>query len=187
MTLRTHAPRSKPCAHCSKPFIPARPMQAVCSPRCAAQMVKVRKAKEKAADRERKRALETIPELIKEAQKWFNKFVRLRDEGKPCICCGRFAVSGALTGGEWDCGHYRSTGSAPHLRFHESNAHRQLKACNRYGAGRAVDYRIGLIQRIGVEQVDALESDNRIHKWTRDELREVIATYKAKCKEIEKE
>ena len=86
----------------------------------------------------------------------------------------------------WDCGHYRSTGSASHLRFHEDNAHRQLVICNRYGAGRAVDYRIGLIARIGLERVEALEADNTPHKWTAEELREIKARYKAKLKQMEK-
>ena len=38
-------------------------------------------------------------------------------------------------GGAYDCGHYRSTGSAAHLRFDERNAHAQRKVCNRWGAG----------------------------------------------------
>jgi hypothetical protein len=87
-------------------------------------------------------------------------------------------------GGAYDCGHYRSVGSAPHLRFMEANAHAQRKACNRWGAGRAVDYRIGLIQRIGIEAVESLEADNRIHKWTREELIEIRDTYKRKLKEL---
>jgi hypothetical protein len=50
-----------------------------------------------------------------------------------------------------------------------------------------VDYRLGLIGRIGLDQVEALEADNRIHKWQREELRAIAATYKAKRKELEKE
>ena len=52
------------------------------------------------------------------------------------------------------------SGSAAHLRFDERNAHAQRKVCNRWGAGRAVDYRIGLVARIGLAAVEALESDN---------------------------
>jgi hypothetical protein len=47
-----------------------------------------------------------------------------------------------------------------------------------------VDYRIGLIARIGLAEVEALESDNRTHKWTHGELIEIRATYRAKCKEL---
>jgi len=187
VTLGIHAPHTKSCQQCGKPFTPARPMQAVCSPRCASRLVRARSAEKKARDRqetkERRRALETIPELIKAAQREFNAYIRERDKDKPCICCGRPLGTGDV-GGAFDCGHYRSTGSAPHLRFDERNAHGQTKACNRYGAGRAVDYRIGLIARIGREAVEALESDNRVHKWQREELREIASTYRAKLREL---
>jgi hypothetical protein len=185
LMLGTHAPRTKACAHCDKPFTPARPMQKVCGPVCARRLTEVRKAKEKQALKERKRALETIPELIKAAQREFNAFIRERDKDQPCICCGEPLHSGEV-GGAFDCGHYRSTGSASHLRFDERNAHAQRKHCNRYGAGRAVDYRVGLIARIGREAVEALEADNRVHKWTADELRAIRDTYRAKARELKK-
>ena len=115
----------------------------------------------------------------------FNAYIRARDADKPCICCGQPLGTGEV-GGAYDCGHYRSTGSAAHLRFDERNAHAQRKVCNRWGAGRAVDYRIGLVARIGLEAVEALESDNTPHKWTREGLIEVRDTYRAKLKDIQK-
>lgn len=149
-----------------------------------AKQAEARKKRERAQTRARREALERIPDLIRAAQREFNAYIRARDEGRPCICCGRHPEGSALTGGEWDCGHYRSTGSASHLRFNEDNAHRQLKVCNRHGAGRAVDYRIGLIERIGLARVEALETDNAVRKWTREELREIRDTYRAKLKEL---
>jgi hypothetical protein len=175
--------KPKACQHCAREFIPARPMQQVCSPTCASRKVRAAKKAEREAVKERKRALETIPELIKVAQREFNAFIRARDQGKPCICCGKPLGEGDV-GGAYDCGHWRSTGSASHLRFDERNAHAQRKHCNRYGAGRAVDYRIGLVERIGLHAVVELESDNRVHKWTRDELRQIAATYRQKLKEL---
>jgi hypothetical protein len=146
-------------------------------------------AKAKRAEREqtkaRRVALETIPELIAAAQKEFNAYIRARDAGQPCICCGRTTNDkDLLTGSRWDAGHYRSTGSASHLRFNEDNCHRQLVHCNRHGAGRAVDYRIGLVARIGLARVEALEANNAVHKWTADELRAIRATYRAKLKQL---
>lgn len=149
------------------------------------QLAKKRAAIAKKVLRERKAALKTIPDLIKEAQREFNSFIRARDVGRPCICCG-LPLGGDAVGGGFDCGHWRSVGSAPHLRFDERNAHGQRKQCNRYGAGRAVEYRKGLIERLGIEVVEALEADNRIHKWTREELISIRDTYKAKRKELEK-
>lgn len=180
-------PKPRPCDHCKREFMPKRPMQSVCSQRCARMKVQKvwndRIAQEKANTKARRLALETIPVLIKKAQVQFNAFIRGRDKDQPCICCGRPLGAGDV-GGAFDCGHYRSTGSAPHLRFHELNAHAQNKVCNRHGAGRAVDYRIGLVARIGWEAVEALESDNRIHKWTREELRGIAANYRAKLKQL---
>lgn len=139
----------------------------------------------RAETRRRKEAIKTIPDYIKEAQHAFNAYVRARDAAQPCICCGRTQAEGYGTAAHgWDCGHYRSTGSASHLRFNEDNAHRQLVICNRHGAGRAVDYRRGLINRIGLERVEALEASNAPHKWTRDELIAIRDTYRAKLKEL---
>ena len=178
----------KQCRQCEKLFRPWSTTQTVCGRLCAGRLVKEQKKAEIATTRARKQALKTIPQLIKEAQHAFNAFVRERDKDQPCICCGAGlrGVSGS-TGGDFDCGHYRSVGSAPHLRFDERNAHGQRKVCNRWGAGRAVDYRIGLIRRIGLAAVDALEADNRVHKWTREELITVREYYKTKLKALQAE
>jgi len=178
--------KDKTCKHCGSCFIPVRPMQSVCSPTCASRLVKAAKKEEAERTKARKAAVKTIPKLIKEAQIVFNKYVRQRDALRPCICCGRTEEMGYGTSNHgWDAGHYRSTGSASHLRFNEDNCHRQLVICNRHGAGRAVDYRIGLINRIGLDRVEALESNNTPHKWEREELIEIKEMYRKKLKELE--
>lgn len=178
-------PKAKPCEVCERLFVPDRMGQVVCRPACAMKKVRQAKVQERAKVRTRKEAIKTIPVLIKEAQREFNAYIRERDAGKPCICCGRTQEDGYGTAAHgWDCGHYRSTGSASHLRFNEDNAHRQLVVCNRHGAGRAVDYRRGLINRIGLERVEALEASNAPHKWTHEELRAIRDTYKQKLKEL---
>ena len=52
-------------------------------------------------------------------------------------------------------------------------------------SGNVSAMRQGLIARIGLEAVEALEADNSTHKWTRDELIAVRRHYIAKRKEIE--
>lgn len=134
--------------------------------------------------RQRKAELKTIPELIKEAQVVFNRWIRARDHDQPCISCGAPPPNlDGLHAGR-DAGHYRSTGSASHLRFHEDNCHAQCVRCNQWGAGKAVEYRVGLIQRIGVEKVAALERMNTTHKWTREELILIKEKYRAKLREL---
>jgi hypothetical protein len=43
------------------------------------------------------------------------------------------------------------------------------------------------IERIGLDRYLALENDNRVHKWQRDELREIRDTYRAKARQLEKQ
>lgn len=187
--------KPKRCKTCGEDFFPARPMQLACSPKCAQAyarkvaegQAKERRRMEAKADRAKAESLKTIPDLKREAQQAFNAYIRERDRqaGHPCICCGQPLRWGEF-GGAVDAGHYRSTGSADQLRFTEANCHAQLAQCNRHGAGRAVDYRIGLIHRIGLAAVEALESYNATHKWSRDELRQIRDTYRAKVRELKK-
>lgn len=185
--------KPKRCKVCRADFFPARPLQIACSPTCAhAYAARVAEKKEKdqrkaegQQTRAKREAMKTLPELTKEAQFAFNAFIRERDRraGYPCISSGRPLRWGEF-GGAVDAGHYRSTGSAPHLRFNEDNCHGQTAQDNRHGAGRAVEYRLGLIARIGLARVEALESDNRVHKWTRDDLRAIRDAYRAKLKAL---
>ena len=169
-------------------------MQSVCGPSCALEFAREHRElaerkkhrEEGRLDRKRREEMKTLPQLLKEAQREFNRFIRLRDAGRPCICCGA-PLPGPTVGGGYDCGHYRSVGASPGLRFDERNAHGQTKQCNRWGAGRAVDYRMGLIQRIGLAAVEALEANNTPHKWTRDEVREIRDTYRAKANALAKQ
>lgn len=165
-----------------------------CKPDCAqihgATVAAKQKAKaqrqERAQDKVKREGMKTYPELIREAQKEFNLCVRLRDQlaGYVCISSGKpLDWSGNAT----DCGHFRSTGSAPHLRFNFDNAHAQSKMENRFLSGNAVEYRIGLIARIGLARVEALESDNTPRKWTHDELRAMKAEFQAMARELKKQ
>lgn len=178
--------RVKPrkCAHCKTEFTPSRMGQKVCSVECAkAIAVKKREKVEKASDRQKREQLKTRSQWMKEAQSAFNAFIRERDKDQLCICCDQHLGENSV-GGSFDCGHYRSVGSAPHLRFDERNAHGQRKQCNRYGAGRAVDYRLGLIRRIGLASVESLEADQTERKWTIDDLKAIKTEYVGKLKAL---
>ena len=185
-------PRKCRCG-CGAVFIPTRPLQTVAEPSCALKLIERRKAKqaeqqakvERQQIKARKDKLKTRRDYINEAQKAFNAWIRQRDSEKLCICCKTPLGTGKIGGG-FDAGHYRSIGSAPHLRFDDRNCHGQRKQCNRYGAGRAVDYRIGLIARIGLQAVESLEADNTPAKWTITELKAIRDQYRAKLKELTK-
>ena len=184
----------KRCKVCRKEFDPRLPMQTVCSPSCALSLAKSKRAKEekreqvrqRKADRERKEAIKTLPKLLKEAQEAVNSYVRARDADLPCISCGNPPpdLSGLHAGR--DAGHYRSVGSAPHIRFNLDNIHAQCVSCNKFKAGNAADYRLGLIERIGLPRVEALEADYSVKKWHKDEVRAIRDEYRRKARELKR-
>lgn len=183
--MKPFNPKPRDCAICSKSFLPRSSFHAVCSPKCAAKKVKRDRADERAQIKTRREAIKTIAQLIAEAQREFNAYIRARDAGKPCICCGK-PLEANKPGGSMDAGHYLSRGAAGHLRFNEDNVFGQRKNCNRPGGTTRAAFRAGVIERIGLEAVEALESDNTVKKWTADELREIKRTYAAKRRELEK-
>lgn len=141
-------------------------LRAFCSFDCLQQFTKSEQGRKTIAksslaeNRERKQKLKTKSDYLKEAQTAFNAYVRARDHDKPCISCGQWTYD--RYGGGWDCGHYRSVGSAPFLRFNLWNAHKQCVKCNRYLSGNVAEYRKSLIKKIGIEKVEALESMNAV-------------------------
>ena len=125
-----------------------------------------------AYQREQKEKLKTAGDYIKEAQVAFNSYIRVRDKNKQCISCGCLPGD-TVQGGKFDAGHYRSRGSASHLRYHLLNCHSQCVKCNRYLSGNVVEYRKGLIARIGAERVEQIEMGNNPRKFTIDYLKRV--------------
>lgn len=194
--------RLKKCPECAEKYQPTRQLQPCCEKmECKASYAirhveatrKRRRMQEMNVQRADRKVIKLKLEKLKTARDWtkdaqiaFNSYIRARDSGLPCICCGKALGSNSEVGGAFDAGHYRSVGSAPHLRFDERNCHGQNKVCNRYGSGRAVDYRLGLIQRIGLGAVEALEADQKPRKYSIDELKAIKAKYAAMTKELSK-
>lgn len=115
---------------------------------------------------------------MREAQAAFNAWVRQRDAGLPCISCGR------LHQGQLHAGHYRSVGSEPALRFEPDNCHLQCAPCNTHLSGNLVMYRKNLIDKIGLERVEWLESHHEAKKLTVPELQEMKAFYRAEARRM---
>lgn len=150
-----------------------------CSQECAVILAEQFRAKQEKRDtQERKLALKRRRDWLAEAQHAFNAYIRKRDENLPCISCGRFHQ------GQFHAGHYRSVGAAGHLRFDEDNVHKQCAPCNNHKSGNVVEYRIHLVERIGVERVTALETNNETRKWTTDDAKAIKAEYRAKLKAL---
>lgn len=159
-------PEMSRCSICDTEYQRLRPLQSVCSPRCARLHVEQRKAAAKAKDKQLRIALTTLSKLLAGAQSVVNRYVRLRDHGKPCISCG--ATPAQKRGGTMDAGHFRSVGSAPQLRFFLPNIHAQCVRCNRDLSSNSIEYRKGLIERIGLIRVEQIEAMNHKVKWSRE-------------------
>ena len=166
---------SKPrkCKVCKTEYNPFNSTQAVCGPRCAIELVNANKEKKRRKDtQERKRKLKTRSELLREAQAAVNSYIRARDKGKPCISCD-CAETDKGVGGHFDAGHYRSRGSAPHLRYNVLNIFGQCKKCNLYLSGNYSEFRKGIIKRYGKEYVERIESLYYSKKYTREYLERI--------------
>jgi len=91
-----------------------------------------------------------------------------------------------LTGSRVDAGHYRSRGAAPHLRFNVFNCHAQSVKDNRHLSGNIVEYRMRLIERIGLERVERLEQDHSYRKYTAEYLKRVKIIFSKRARFYEK-
>ncbi|MGG5160444.1 recombination protein NinG [Citrobacter portucalensis] len=136
----------------------------------------------------RKAAFKTKSQWDKEAQSAFNRYIRIRDEGKECVSCGNPLIgkSNYLTGSAIDASHYRSRGAASHLKFNVFNVHSACTRCNRELSGNAVEYRIRLVDRIGLVRVERLESDNEPRRFDIPYLQRIKSIFTRKARQLEK-
>ncbi len=106
------------------------------------------------------------------AQNNFNRYIRMRDLGQPCISCQRHYV------GKWNAGHYKSVGANLELRFEPLNCHLQCEPCNTSLSGNIIEYRKNLLLKIGGEKLAWLEGPHKIPKLTIHDIKEFSEKYK---------
>ncbi len=168
--------KSKICVICESEFVPYRTTQKVCSNACAIKDAKIKVAKKEKA--KGKKEVMTLAEYLKLAQQVFNQYINLRDKGLPCISC-ECEVKAP------NASHFFSVGSTPSLRFNEDNVHTSCIRCNLYLHGNISEYAIRLLKKIGKERYELLlSSRNKTRKYTIEELKDLIAEYRKKIKEI---
>lgn len=194
-------PKLKKCPICSTEYTPRSSLQKVChNYRCAIAFNKKRDEELAAREnrkqerihrddlRQRREKLKGLAEWEKEAQAAFNRYIRWRDFGKDCASHDGPLISNSnyLTGSAVDASHYRSRGAASHLRFNVFNVHSACTRCNRQLSGNAVEFRIRLIQRIGIERVERLEADNTPRKFDIEYLKRIKAIFTRRARHYEK-
>jgi len=165
---------------------PKYPLFPCCSANCAYEYQKVLRAnklaKENKEERkelsELKKSILTHKDWIKMCQTVFNAFIRERDKNLPCISCGVTKCE------EFHAGHYIAT-TYQYLRFNENNVWKQCSKCNTHLRGNSIPYRIELIKRIGLEEVEVLENTRHMMlEISIPEIKEKIKEYKLKLKTI---
>jgi hypothetical protein len=175
----------KKCKACGEKFEPSKPLQQACGWQCAIVIAGKKRIKDEAkrkniVKKQIKEQLKTRSDWMKEAQQSFNSWIRYRDKDEPCISCQRHHQ------GQYHAGHYRTTKAAPELRFNELNVHKQCSVCNNHMSGNITEYRINLVKKIGVEQVEWLEGKHEAKHYSIEDLKEIKETYKLKLKEAMK-
>ncbi|NTU49477.1 MAG: recombination protein NinG [Desulfobulbaceae bacterium] len=167
------------CRVCKQPYVKLSLTHRACSPTCSIILVREDKDKRyRKETAEKKIQMRSRRDWVKIAQSVFNQWVRVRDANLPCISCQRHHE------GQYHAGHYLSTGAHPELRFNEFNNNKQCSACNNHLSGNIALYRINLIKKIGLENVEWLEGQHEPKKYTVEDLKEIIANYKSKLKEL---
>ena len=121
----------------------------------------------------------------------FNKMIRARDYGKGCISCGsrEYLYTNNDLGGDWDCGHYKTVGAYPELRYEPKNANGQCKDCNgsqSNKSGNVVEQRKGIVDRYGQERLDWLDGPHEARHYTIEELAEMRKEFNRIARELER-
>jgi len=129
---------------------------------------------------------------LESAQTQFNRYIRLRDAGKPCISC-KEPLPNDIS--RFDAGHFRTRASCPELRFDERNVYGQCRPCN--GGSRNASTRLKRTETIaqqyeanlrhikGNELVDWVKGPHQLNRYRRDDLLYLAKVYRRLCKWIE--
>lgn len=169
----------KKCKECSTIFTPYRSTDSLCyvctkTKQAIKNLNKIKKVHKKAL----KDQIMTLQDYFKIAQQHFNRYIRLRYAGNVCISCQKKPK-------KENAGHYFSAGTHTNVRFDEMNVHLQCEHCNTFLSGNLIEYGIHLENKIGADEFTMLRERAYItRKYTKDELKELIEVYKAKCKEM---
>jgi hypothetical protein len=174
--------KPRKCKYCKQSFEPSAFLQKNCfEPNCVTKWINETKEKNwKRKKAKLKAELMTVQDYIKIAQQVFNKFIRLRDAGENCISCNKPAL-------KENAGHFYNANNHWNVRFNEDNVHLQCEYCNTYLHGNLIEYRENLITKIGFYKFSILKHESeKTRKFTIQELKEMIACYKKKIKDLEK-
>jgi len=176
---------------CSNRFTPRSITHKVCSGECGqkiAEKISAEKTRLETLEKKRESKNNDRSYQLKLCETACNALVRERDKDLPCISCGsddsRYRLSQGVYRTVWQAGHYKSVGSHPELRFNLDNIHKQCIYCNMELSGNQIQYRIGLVKKIGIERVEYLEMQHPAIKYTLEEIIELKRIFLAELKKL---
>jgi hypothetical protein len=182
MTFAQPSLKDKACSHCAEQFTPARPLQRVCSIRCAKRVAEAKHKAEKEDIKQRKEALKRPSEWEQDCLKIVQKIARLRDRHDGCISCHM----PENYGGAWHGSHFRPAGNNSAVMFNLWNIHKSCAQCNLFKGGNIASYRPRLVEKIGAERVEWLESQTQVVKRNVDYLKRLKAVMGKRLRRLEK-
>jgi NinG protein len=157
--------KPKACKSCGTRFVPFSSTSRACSPVCALTLAKGsrEKAEKKAKVVDRKETKAKL-EKFKKPTQWeaecraiVQKIARLRDRDDGCISCHM----GKDYKGRWHGSHFRPAGNNAAVQFHLWNINKACAQCNLFKGGNIGAYRPRLVEKIGLDRVEWLESQNQ--------------------------
>jgi hypothetical protein len=120
-----------------------------------------------------------INKLKKEADKWFSRYIRLRDNGICFTCMCKDDTK------RMQAGHFIPR-NISNTRYDEKNTHCQCVGCNMFNKGRMDVYAVELEAKYGQGILQELAEKKKVRKQFKEwELQEIIDLYKQKIKELE--
>ena len=176
------------CVSCKDKFTPQNNTQICCSPKCAIDYMKSKKAKEadkiwNAQKKDLKESLKNKSDYEKELQKEINTIVRLIDKGSFCHSTKKPLNE------KYDAGHFYSVGSNNSIRFNLFNIYAQSVYANQYLSGDQINFLNVLSDVYGKEHKEYVLSLKSIYsyvKLTIEELKEKITISKKIVNELKK-
>ncbi len=143
------------------------------------------------AKKEFNRETRRLKEKIKTRAQWYddlqvlvNRYVLLRDRGKPCCTCSKTSDV------KYDAGHFLSRGAHPELRFELTNIHKQCSVnCNQHGSGMRKEYEVFIVKTYGQEKLDWLLGPHRLLKNKfphTDDIKNEMERFRKLIKEIKR-
>ena len=185
--------KTKKCRICLGEFIPFQFGQVVCTKnnyQCANELAKQKREKADKKDRKEYRAetrrlkakIKSKAQWALEAQTAVNRYVRLRDKGNPCISCDK-PDNGQH---QRHASHLKSVGSNSALRFNLWNIHASCQVCNNHLSGNIGEYIPRVINKIGGEKYDWLQTQNHPVKYDIEYLKRIKRIFAKRCRVLEK-